>query len=130
MAEYVGGEALYDRIGDSYDLTRRADPYITERLGRLLGVRPGAAYLDIACGTGNYTTALAGMGGRWHGVGVSATMIAAARPKSVSVSWNVADVTALPPSIPTVDGVCCVLALHHFPDVPTALREIRRVLRT
>lgn len=122
-------EVLYDRIGDGYDLTRRADPYITERLGRLLAIQPGRVYLDIACGTGNYTTALAAVGGRWHGVDASATMIAAARPKSASVSWHVADVTALPPSIPAVDGACCVLALHHFPDVPAALREIRRVLR-
>jgi len=122
-------EILYDRIGGGYDTTRRADPHLTERLRRLLGVQSGGVYLDVACGTGNYTAALAATGGRWHGLDASATMIAAARPKSALVSWHVADVTALPPGVPAVDGASCILALHHFPDLPAALREVRRVLR-
>jgi len=56
-------------------------------------------------------------------------MIEAARAKSASISWHVADVTALPPAVSAVDGACCVLALHHLPDLPAALRQVRRVLR-
>ena len=51
--------AKYDRIGDGYDLTRRADPRIADRLTSLLDAAPGASVLDVACGTGNYTFALA-----------------------------------------------------------------------
>jgi ubiquinone/menaquinone biosynthesis C-methylase UbiE len=109
--------------------TRRADPYLTQELCRLVGVKSACVYLDIACGTGNYTAALATIGGRWHGVDASAAMITAALPKSMSVSGIVADVAALPPSAPTVDGVSCVLGLHHFSDVSAALREVRRMLR-
>ena len=51
-----GGMAVkYDRIGDTYDFTRRPDPRIADRLNSLLGASAGAPVLDVACGTGNYT---------------------------------------------------------------------------
>jgi SAM-dependent methyltransferase len=56
-------------------------------------------------------------------------MIGAARQKSGTVHWHVADVIGLPPSVPVVDGATCVLALHHFLDISAALAEVRRVLR-
>jgi ubiquinone/menaquinone biosynthesis C-methylase UbiE len=114
-------EVLYDKIGHGYDSPRRAEPHITERLCRLLGVNAGGVYLDIACGTGNHTAALAATGGRWHGLDASATMIGAAWPKSASVSWHVGDMTALPLGTAAADGVSFVLALHHFADLPAAL---------
>lgn len=83
-----GPGALYDRIGVGYDTTRRADPYLTDRLAELLGVRADATYLDVACGTGNYTTALSGRGGRWFGVDRSGTMLATARTKGARVPWE------------------------------------------
>jgi ubiquinone/menaquinone biosynthesis C-methylase UbiE len=51
--------AIYEQIGKGYDLTRRADPYIVSRLRHHLGVGAHLSYLDVACGTGNYTSALA-----------------------------------------------------------------------
>ena len=60
--------ALYDQIGDGYDTTRRADPAIVRRLAAYLALAPGRRYLDVGCGTGNYTAALAALGGVWHGV--------------------------------------------------------------
>jgi hypothetical protein len=50
---------LYDRIGIGYDTTRRPDPVIAERLGRHLAQDRSGNYLDIACGTENYTLTLA-----------------------------------------------------------------------
>jgi ubiquinone/menaquinone biosynthesis C-methylase UbiE len=73
---------LYDRIGVGYDGTRRADPGIAARLAALLDLRGGPACLDAACGTGNYTQALALLGGRWTGVDVAPRMIAEARSKA------------------------------------------------
>ena len=69
----------YDRIGDGYDLTRRADPRITERLASLLDAAPGAPVLDVACGTGNYTFALEERGLAMVGGDLSQTMLARAR---------------------------------------------------
>ena len=72
---------LYDNIGVHYDSTRRADPHLTERLAHNLALRPGGRYLDIACGTGNYTHSLAEKGGDWYGVDVSSGMLRRAQAK-------------------------------------------------
>ena len=56
--------AKYDRIGKYYNQTRTADPYIAERLIYHLKPSRAATYLDIGCGTGNYTIALAEAGVR------------------------------------------------------------------
>jgi ubiquinone/menaquinone biosynthesis C-methylase UbiE len=57
--------ALYDLIGSTYARSRRADPAIAQTLARELRLAPSGAYLDLACGTGNYTVALSGLGGEW-----------------------------------------------------------------
>jgi ubiquinone/menaquinone biosynthesis C-methylase UbiE len=120
---------LYDTIGRGYDTTRRADPAIAGRLRRLLDVRDDGVYLDLGCGTGNYTVALAMAGGRWIGVDLSACMIEVARRKSSTVTWQIASATALPLSTGEVSGVVCVLAVHHFVALADTFREVRRVLR-
>ena len=76
---------LYDRIGSGYDVTRRPDPIIAGRLGHHLALETDGNYLDIACGTGNYTFTLAAVGGSWTGIELSAKMIAEARGKSSQV---------------------------------------------
>ena len=73
---------LYDWIGSGYDATRRADPYLADRLRCHLNPRPDGTYLDIACGTGNYTLALAEREVRLIGIDQSATMIVAAAAKA------------------------------------------------
>jgi len=122
-------QARYDRIGVGYDTTRRADPYITERLVDLLAPMQGGVYLDVACGSGNYTTALAGTGLAMSGVDQSTRMIEADRRKSDAVRWHVGDVSALLFGDRSFDGAVCTLAIHHFKDLTAAMREIRRVLR-
>ncbi len=73
---------VYDRIGAGYDVTRRADPYIAERLAHHLLLQNIGIYLDVACGTGNYTRVLAGRGRNWIGIDVSSRMIGLARAKT------------------------------------------------
>lgn len=51
-------KAIYNKIGKTYDLTRKADPTITKQLINLLQVEPNQKYLDLGCGTGNYTASL------------------------------------------------------------------------
>jgi SAM-dependent methyltransferase len=120
--------ALYDRIGQGYDRTRRADPAIAETLARLLEPMPGRRYLDLACGTGNYTRALADRGGEWTGIDASRTMLDAARLQPDGITWRLADVSALPFDDQAFDGVLCTLAIHHFADREAAFREVRRVV--
>ena len=120
----------YNRIGRNYDATRRADPYLVSRLAHHLDVKPRGVYLDAACGTGNYTLALAeGKGGAWHAVDCSEQMMAAARRKSDAVEWLLADVSSLPFPAEFFDGAICTLAIHHFESLRLVFGEIRRVLK-
>jgi ubiquinone/menaquinone biosynthesis C-methylase UbiE len=120
---------LYDDIGTGYDRTRRADPGITGTLLRLLGSRGGGRYLDVACGTGNYTVALAEGGGRFFGVDPSGRMLARARDKGSGVSWVRSAAEVLPFPGGSFDGAFCILGIHHLNDTPSACAEVARVLR-
>lgn len=119
----------YDRIGIGYETTRRADPYITSRLLSLLDLQPGDRCLDVACGTGNYTTALAASGLRMVGVDLSEYMVSQARRKTPQIPWHLGDAAALPFADGSFDGALCTLAIHHFHDRPAAYRAMHRVLR-
>ncbi len=121
---------LYDRIGPDYDTTRRADPWIAGRLAQLLGLRPGARFLDVGCGTGNYTLALAAKGADLTGLDPSARMLAAARakPDAARVRWCEAPAEAMPFADGTFAGATAVLSLHHMADMAAAFGEIGRVL--
>lgn len=119
---------LYDAIGIDYDLTRRPDPYITSRLAHHLAVHDQGTYLDVACGTGNYTTALAERSGLWIGIDQSQRMIRAARQKSPHPTWCQADAAALPFGDGTFDGAICTLAIHHFRALTPAFSEAYRVM--
>ncbi|MBN4005694.1 class I SAM-dependent methyltransferase [Nostoc sp. LPT] len=88
--------AIYEQIGKGYDLTCRPDPDIAGRLAVYLQIQSDSSYLDVACGTGNYTLALAKHGGVWHGVDQSKQMIDAATNKSNAVAWQVAEAEKLP----------------------------------
>jgi ubiquinone/menaquinone biosynthesis C-methylase UbiE len=119
---------LYDRIGVGYDGTRRADPGIVARLEALLGPSSRGRRLDLACGTGSYTVALAEKGGRWVGVDISEVMLRAAGTRSTRIHWQRAKADSLPFPDASFTGAVCTLAVHHFPDREAAFREVRRVL--
>jgi ubiquinone/menaquinone biosynthesis C-methylase UbiE len=124
--------ALYDVIGVSYPASRRADPKIVAALAEMLSLNSTSTYLDVACGTGNYTRALAERGGTWHGVDISDVMLSQAKAASasVSVSWHNASASKLPFRDSTFDGAMCTLAIHHFDELLGPLREVRRVLNS
>ena len=120
---------LYDQIGMGYDETRKADPRITSELVRHLHLTSGDAfYLDLACGTGNYTAALAQRGGMWFGLDESETMLRRACKKYADAFWQCGDVLHLPYRLGTFRGVVCVLAIHHFSLLPVVFQEVERVL--
>lgn len=121
--------ALYDLIGTGYDFTRRADSRIVQRLIHYLRVKPCGRYLDVACGTGNYTLAIAATANaQIHGIDQSRRMIESAREKSSSMTWCMGSVESLPFAENTFSGATCVLGIHHFKALRAAFREIFRVL--
>jgi ubiquinone/menaquinone biosynthesis C-methylase UbiE len=109
-------------------LTRRADPSIRDTLAHHLQLRADACYLDLACGMGNDTCALAARGGQWRGLDISARMLEQARGRSARIAWLQGDASALPFAPHRFDGVVCTLAIHHFPDLEAAFAEVARVL--
>lgn len=121
---------LYDRIGGTYARSRRADPGITRTLARELRLASSGAYLDVACGTGNYTAALSALGGAWSAIDPSEVMLAQARQKSSPIAWARASAHALPFSNGVFDGAVCTLAIHHFPELERPFAEVRRTLRS
>lgn len=122
--------ALYDEIGQGYATTRRADPEIAEALHRHLGAQPTGRYLDVGCGTGNYTGALAACGGEWTGIDASQRMLDQARRTRSDIHWTVADAGNMPFADGSFDGAIATLVIHHFKTLQGPLREVRRVLRT
>lgn len=122
--------ALYDVIGLSYPSSRQADPGIVATLAAMLALNSASSYLDVACGTGSYTRALAACGGTWHGVDLSEVMLARARAASTSVLWGNADAANLPFRDHAFDGALCTLAIHHFDELLRPFCEVRRTLKS
>ncbi len=116
----------YDTIGLSYTKTRRADPRITDALVNLLALPPGSAIADIGAGTGNYACALAERGFEVQAVEPSPVMRGQAKSHP-RVQWHEGIAERLPLPDGSVQGCVSTLTLHHFTDLPLALREMRRV---
>lgn len=120
---------IYNEIGDNYDTTRKTDPHIAHKLAELIEIDPNKKYLDIACGTGNYTIALNKLGGQWFGFDQSEKMLNEAKLKASSITWSCFDVAELDYADEEFEGAICSLAIHHFPNLDLAFAEIARVLK-
>ncbi|WP_164660416.1 class I SAM-dependent methyltransferase [Tropicibacter sp. Alg240-R139] len=110
---------------------------LAERTVELLRLQSDAHVLDVACGTGALTRAIAKSlpgRGRILGTDLNQTMIDVAReltPDTThTLEWLAADVTELPLKDGTFDLACIQQGLQFFPDKPAALREIQRVLKS
>lgn len=120
-------KALYDQIGIGYDTTRSADPGIVQLLAAAVG-KPPRSILDVGCGTGNYTLALAERGFAIAGLDPSSTMLAVAAGKRQGLKWINAAADDLPFPDASFDAVTAVNVVHHF-RTGNEFTEIRRVLR-
>ena len=123
-------QPLYDLIGNTYAASRRADPAIVQELCRKISLEPSGAYLDLGCGTGNYTVALSSLGGAWSAIDSSKVMLAQAAQKSPSVEWIQSSAERLPFADGTFDSAICTLAIHHLPELESPFAEVRRTLRS
>ena len=109
------------------------EPYAQDLADRTQEMGPGAV-LEVACGTGVVTRALAtalpadcnitatdlndAMVGHGESIGTAR-----------AVTWRQADVMSLPFADESFDVVVCQFGVMFFPDRVAAYREIRRVLR-
>src|SRR5580698_4763151 len=106
-------EAVYDKIGSGYDITRHPDPYLAERLYRLLSPETDGLYIDIGCGTGNYTAALIDKGLHFCGVEPSEKMLELARLREADANWLKGTAEDLPVETGCFDGGIATLTIHH-----------------
>lgn len=118
----------YDEIGIGYDDTRQADPYLAERMFHHLMGRDNGQYLDIGCGTGNYTTELHRRGLDIAGIDPSEEMLNKARIKAPQIKWINATSENIPMPDNSINGVLLSLTIHHWRDLHRGFEEIYRVL--
>jgi ubiquinone/menaquinone biosynthesis C-methylase UbiE len=118
----------YDNIGAGYNSTRQADPYITERILFLLNPKREKLYLDLGCGTGNYTCVLADKGVRLTGVDPSEKMLSVAKERNQQIKWLEGTAEQIPSGDQAFEGVISTLTIHHWTDLKKAFSEINRVL--
>ena len=93
--------------------------------------RPGESLLDVGCGTGFFTRALAAsIDGQATGIDINPDWVAYARRRDGgSASYEVADARALPYANASFDLVVSIAALCFIEEEVTAVREILRVTR-
>lgn len=118
----------YDKIGIGYNSTRKADPYLMKVLLNLLAPQKEETYLDIGCGTGNYTIPLANRGFNFMGIDPSQKMLMEAKLIKSDVNWRVGCAEAIPAEDSSFDGIIGTLTIHHWTDLKKSFSEINRVL--
>jgi ubiquinone/menaquinone biosynthesis C-methylase UbiE len=92
-----------------------------------------AGVLDLATGGGHTALAFGEFARRVVAYDVTEPMLRAARgllrDRNTAGQFVAGDVEALPFRDGAFDVVTCRIAAHHFADVATAMREVRRVLK-
>jgi SAM-dependent methyltransferase len=108
-----------------------------ETLGALIDLVPEegtAAWIDVACGPGVISRAMAPRVGSVLGVDLTPAMVEEARRRTVEeglekVSFSLGDVTALDLADDSFDGAITRLSLHHIPAPARVVAEMARVVR-
>lgn len=118
----------YDHIGQGYNKTRQADPFLTQQMLLLLGPSQEGQYLDIGCGTGNYTLVFKAYGGHWTGIDPSEKMLTIARKRSSKIQWLTGQAEALPLAANSMNGVVGSLTIHHWQNLDQGFRELAKVI--
>ncbi|MCL6631314.1 MAG: demethylmenaquinone methyltransferase [Alicyclobacillus herbarius] len=141
-ARYV--HDVFSQIARQYDVMNTVLSFFQHKLWRRfamkkLGLSPGSRALDVACGTGDWTFALARtVGGKGEVVGIDfcKEMLDVAKEKlrrhpefSGFVRLLQGDAMALPFASDSFDSVTIGFALRNVPDIRQVLSEMTRVAR-
>lgn len=112
----------------TYDASFSYIPALGTAALDLLDPQPGERILDLGCGSGDLTAAIAERGAEVIGVDSSPEMIARARERFPHLDLQLADGHALELDKP-VDAVFSNAALHWMTDPDAVLAGVRTVLR-
>lgn len=132
-AAAYGSDVVAMLLGDSYHPGGLA---LTRRLAGLLNLQPEQRVLDVAAGRGTTALLLAQEHGvRADGIDLSAANVASAQGAADvaglgdRVAFTTGDAERLPYPDGVFDAAVCECAFCTFPDKPTAVAELARVLR-
>jgi len=132
---------MFDSIASMYDWMNHGMSLGIDRIWRRRFVRKLAqslqmespSVLDLACGTGDLTKAMARRSWRVTGLDISAEMMAVGESKCAKLRPRPAFVLGSAEAIPfadnTFDAVTISFGLRNFDHRPQCLAEIRRVLK-
>ncbi len=108
-----------------------------ETLGALVEIVPedaAGAWVDLACGPGLVTRAVAGRVGSVLGLDLTPAMVEEAKRRAeeegvANVEFSVADATATELPEASFDGAITRLSLHHIPGPARVVAEMARLVR-
>ncbi|MBI3448515.1 MAG: bifunctional demethylmenaquinone methyltransferase/2-methoxy-6-polyprenyl-1,4-benzoquinol methylase UbiE [Acidobacteria bacterium] len=139
MPEASKIRSLFAGISPRYDLINRILSLGVDRSWRLRTVRAvrdaatGDAVLDLCCGTGDLSVALALGGLRVTGADFCHEMLVIGRAKAARqnerVEFIAADALTLPFPDATFEGATVAFGVRNLADLDAGLSEIRRVLK-
>jgi SAM-dependent methyltransferase len=111
-----------------------AGPDLDQAVEQVQRLPARVAMLDVGCGAGHLSLALAPFFERALATDLSPSMLAAVKATAAQrrlpqIQVQQANAQALPFADGTFDLVCSRYSAHHWRDPPAALREMRRVAR-
>jgi len=133
---------MFDRIAGRYDamnsvMSAGLHHRWRARTADVADLVAGAAALDVCCGTGDLALELrrrVGPGGRVVGLDFSAPMLELAERKATAaaaaVEWVEGNALELPFGDATFDAATVGFGVRNVADVPRAIREMARVVRS
>lgn len=132
---------LFETIAPRYDFFTKLMSYGMDggwkrELVEMAKLRGDETTLDLACGTGDIAFAVANhlAGGQTAGLDITQGMLDIANRRRhqggpANVSFSRGDIMSLPFAHGTFDCVTGGYALRNVPDIPGALKEVKRVLK-
>ena len=117
----MSGAQLYDTIGATYTVTRRAEPRIAAQVWAALG--DARTVLNVGAGTGSYEPP-----GRDVTAVEPSAVMRAQRPAGAAPCVAAA-AESLPFEDQSFDAAMAFATIHHWQDPIAGLREMRRVAR-
>lgn len=125
----------FTRQADTFDeYAAKADESVEARFQEAVGAAAGGTILDVACGPGVVTAALAGRAKAVTAFDATPAMLEKAEKRCAdaghrNVQFKQGNAEALPFDDRAFDGVVTRLAIHHFADPKRVVEEMFRVLR-
>lgn len=133
--------SVFDRIAPTYDQLNHILSLNIDKLWRKKAVKRIVSkspqhVLDVACGTGDFSIALAKAGvAKVEGIDISEGMMEVGRKKvadlglSESITMHLDDCESLSLATGSVDAVTVAFGVRNFEHLPVGLKEMCRVLR-